>query len=137
MNEIDYFQSTPYWMDFVDLSMAVFLYEICNDNQFTCVSGSDFINFLNLKPTSQPVSIRLKEKLRICYMVLSVSLAIKPADRGRQWAAEFLKICGIPMSYYIKHRNDVCNEDTTNNNKLYRKAIDEAIDNAKKLNIGT
>ena len=75
---------------------------------FECLSGSDFANFMNLKPTARDVSVRPKENLRVCYMVLAVSQTIRPRERGRLWAEEFLKRCGISKSYYDKHRSDVC-----------------------------
>ena len=121
-------------MDTVDLALCLFIYEVCNDCQFEFASGSDFANFMNLKPTSRPVIVRPKENLRVCYMVFSVSQTIRPRERGRLWAEEFLKHCGISKSYYDKHRSDVCGKGTTEENRNFRKAIDEAIENARRLN---
>lgn len=45
------FKDTSAWMDTVDLAMCLFIYEVCNDCQFGHLSGSDFVNFMNLKPT--------------------------------------------------------------------------------------
>lgn len=121
-------------MDTVDLALCLFIYEVCNDCQFGYLSGSDFVNFMNLKPTVQPVNVRPKENLRVCYMVMSVSLTVKPRERGKQWAEDFLKRCGISKSYYDKHRNDVCAQSATNENKEYRRSIDNAIEKARQLN---
>lgn len=128
------FKETSAWMDTVDLALCLFIYDVCNDAQFGYMSGSDFVNFMNLKPTVQHVTVRPKENLRVCYMVMSVSQNIKPRERGRQWAEEFLQRCGISKSYYDKHRNDVCGKGTTKENQEYRKSIDKAIENARKLN---
>lgn len=128
------FKDTSAWMDIVDLSLCLFIYEVCNDSQFGHLSGSDFVNFMNLKPTAQPVTVRPKENLRICYMVMSVSLTVKPRECGKQWAEEFLQRCGISKSYYDKHRNDVCAQGTTRENREYRKSIDKAIEKAQQLN---
>lgn len=128
------FKDTAAWMDTVDLALCLFIYEICNDCQFGYLSGSDFVNFMNLKPTVQPVTVRPKENLRVCYMVMSVSLTVKPRERGKQWAEDFLKRCGISKSYYDKHRNDVCAQGATNENKEYRRSIDNAIEKARQLN---
>ncbi len=134
MNDRGMFHETSAWLDTVDLALCLFIYDVCNDNQFDHLSGSDFVNFMNLKPTVRPVTVRPKENLRVCYMVMSVSLTIRPRERGRQWAEEFLKSCGIPKSYYDKHRNDVCDKAATERNREYRKSIDNAIDNARRLN---
>lgn len=128
------FKDTSAWMDTVDLALCLFIYEVCNDRQFGHLSGSDFVNFMNLKPTVQPVTVRSKENLRICYMVLSVSLTIKPRERARVWVEEFLQSCGISKSYYEKHRNDVCSRGATKENREYRKSIDRAVENARRLN---
>lgn len=134
MNDGILFKDTAAWMDTVDLALCLFIYEVCNDRQFGYLSGSDFVNFMNLKPTVQPVNVRPKENLRVCYMVMSVSLTVKPRERGKQWAEDFLKRCGISKSYYDKHRNDVCAQGATNENKEYRRSIDNAIEKARQLN---
>ena len=127
-------QETSSWTDTVDLALCLFIYEVCNDYQFDFLPGSDFVNFMNLKPTVQPVTVRPKENLRICYMVLSVSQTVKPRERGKQWAEDFLQRCGISKSYYDKHRNDVCAQGATRENREYRKSIDNAIQKARQLN---
>ena len=65
-------QETSSWTDTVDLALCLFIYEVCNDYQFDFLPGSDFVNFLNLKPASRAVTVRPKENLRVCYMVLSL-----------------------------------------------------------------
>ena len=54
-------------------------------------------------------------------------------ERGKLWVEEFLKRCGISKSYYDKHRSDVCSGGTTEENREYRKSVDRAIENARKL----
>ena len=113
MNRTALLQETSAWTDTVDLALCL---------------------FMNLKPTSRPVTVRPKENLRICYMVFSVSQTIRPRERGRLWAEEFLQRCGISKSYYDKHRNDVCAQGATRENREYRKSIDSAIEKARRLN---
>ena len=134
MSRASLLQETALWMDTVNLALCLFIYEVCNDCQFEFASGSDFVNFMNLKPTSRPVTVRPKENLRVCYMVLSVSQTIRPRERGKLWAEGFLKHCGISKSYYDKHRSDVCGKGATEENRNFRKAIDKAIENARRLN---
>ena len=123
MSGANLLQETSAWMDTVDLALCLFIYEVCNDCQFEFASGSDFVNFMNLKPTSRPVTVRPKENLRVCYMVFAVSRTIRPHERGKLWAEEFLKRCGISKSYYDKHRSDVCSGGTTEENREYRKSV--------------
>ena len=49
MNRAGLLQETTAWMDTVDLALCLFVYGVCNDCQFGYLSGSDFVNFLNLK----------------------------------------------------------------------------------------
>lgn len=135
MNAYARLQQTAAWVDIVELRLCLFLYEVCNDCQFEAMSGSDFANFLNLKSTQQPVIVRPRENLRICYMVYSVAWTIKPHERGKRWSEEFLNLCGISKTYYEKHRTDICSQTATDENKRYRKAIDNAIENARRLTI--
>ena len=135
MNGYVRLQQTAAWVDIVELRLCLFLYEVCNDSQFEFMSGSDFVNFLNLKATQQPVAVRPRENLRICYMVYSVAQTIKPYERGKRWAEEFLNICGILKTYYEKHRTDICLQTATDENKKFRKSIDNAIENARRLTI--
>ena len=88
MNRTALLQETSAWTDTVDLALCLFIYGVCNDCQFGYLSGSDFVNFMNLKPTSRPVTVCPKENLRVCYMVFSVSQTIRPRERGRLWAEE-------------------------------------------------
>ena len=55
--------------------------------------------------------------MRVCYTVMPVSLTVKPHERGRQWAEEFLKRCGISKPYYDKYRNDMCTQSATRENR--------------------
>ena len=90
MNRASLLQETAAWMDTVDLALCLFIYEVCNDYQFEYLSGSDFVNFLNLKPTGRAVIVRPKE-------------------------------------------NDVCNKGATKENQDFRKSIDRAVENARRL----
>lgn len=62
--------------------------------------------------------------MSVCYTVMPVSLTVKPHERGRQWAEEFLKRCGISKPYYDKYRNDMCTQSATRENREYRNSID-------------
>lgn len=134
MTGTELLQETSGCIDIVDLALCLFIHEVCNDCQFEHVSGSDFAYFMNLKLTGRAVAVRPKENLRVCYMVLSVSQTVRPRERGKQWAEDFLQRCGISKSYYDKHRNDVCAQGATRENREYRKSIDRAIEKARQLN---
>ena len=135
MNAYARLQQTAAWVDIVELRLCLFLYDVCHDRQFESMPGSDFANFLNLKPMQQSVAVRPRARLRICYIVYSVAQTIKPHERGKRWAEEFLSVCGISQTYYEKHHTDICSAVATDENKRYRKAIDNAIENARRLTL--
>lgn len=82
MNRTDLLQETAAWMDTIDLALCLFIHGVCNDSRFEYLSGSDFVNLMKQNPTLKPVTVRPKENLRVCYMVMSVSLVIRASERG-------------------------------------------------------
>ncbi len=71
----------------VPLSICLFVHRVCNDNQFEACSGSDFVNFLNLKPTASPVTVRPKEKLLVCYLISAISATLPTRDVAKDRVA--------------------------------------------------
>ena len=82
MSHASLLQETVSWMDTVDLALCLFIYEVCNDYQFEYLSGSDFVNFLNLKPDPSS-SVRKKT----CVSATWCSPCHRPS--GRANAADF------------------------------------------------
>ena len=67
-------QETSSWTDTVDLALCLFIYEVCNDYQFDFLPGSDFVNFLNLKPASRAVTrAPEREPARLLHGVLRLA----------------------------------------------------------------
>ncbi|WP_285821803.1 hypothetical protein, partial [Xylanibacter rodentium] len=85
-------------------------------------------NFLNVREEAKSIAVLPKEKLRVCYMVFAVASNISPRKEAETWVRLFLQRCGIARSYYDKHRSDICAGHATEDNRNYRKSIDEAIE---------
>lgn len=96
MNRTALLQETSAWTDTVDLALCLFIYGVCNDCQFGYLSGSDFVNFMNLKPTSRPVTVCPKENLRVCYMVFSVSQTISRASAAGSGRRSSCNVAAYP-----------------------------------------
>lgn len=118
---------TAKWRDVVELGLCMAIHEVCNDSQFENCTPLDFANFLNVREEAKTISVVPKEKLRVCYMVYAVAQNITPRKEAGIWTSLFLERCGIVKSYYDKHRTDICADHATEDNKNYRKSIDEAI----------
>lgn len=119
---------TAKWRDVVELGLCMAIHDVCNDSQFENCTPLDFANFLNVREEAKPIAVVPKERLRVCYMVYAVAQNITPRKEAAAWASLFLERCGIPKSYYDKHRTDICGRLATEDNRNYRKSIDEAID---------
>lgn len=120
---------TAGWRDVVELGLCMAIHDVCNDNQFENCTPLDFANFLNVREEAKNIAVVPKERLRVCYMVYAVAQNITPRKESGIWVSLFLERCGIPKSYYDKHRMDICSPCATADNKDYRKSIDGAIEN--------
>lgn len=123
---------TAKWRDVVELGLCMAIHDVCNDNQFENCTPLDFANFLNVREETKPIAVLPKERLRVCYMVYAVAQNITPRKEASAWALLFLERCGIAKSYYDKHRTDICADYATEDNRNYRKSIDEAINEWRK-----
>lgn len=121
-------------IDCVQLSLYMFLYEVCNDMQFEYMSGSDFVNFLNLKPTATPVVVRSRENLRICYLAYSISKTIAPKNEEERWTKGFLASCHITHEYYHKHCRVIAAKYAKSANKEFAEMIETAMQKHHKYN---
>lgn len=133
MNAATILQNTLQYQDIVGLPICMYIHNVCNDRQFHACSGSDFAAFLNLKPNGDTVTVRAKERLRVCYMISAIAETIYPREQGRQWAETVAKQCGITLAYYNSHRSDVRSISATKDNQNYCKTIDAAIASARNL----
>lgn len=118
---------TAKWRDVVELGLCMAIHDVCNDSQFENCTPLDFANFLNVREEAKAIAVVPKERLRVCYIVYAVARNISPRKEASVWASLFLERCGIAKSYYDKHRSDICADYATEDNKNYRKSIDEAI----------
>ncbi len=132
MNKAIRLQQTMQWMDFVPLTICLYIYRVCNNKQFEGCSGSDFVNFLNLKPTAFPIRVRPNQKLRVCYMILAISEKLETREVADDWINSMLKQCKIPAAYLKAHRSDFKNI-SAKSTKKYCDLIDEALEDARDI----
>ena len=118
---------TAKWRDVVELGLCMELYDVCNDNQFDFCTPLDFANFMNLRDMPITISIKNKEKRRVCYMIQAVANKINPKKEADKWVSLFLERCGIENTYYKSHCSYVKAKDASKENKEFKSAIDKAI----------
>lgn len=128
------FSSIYRFRDLIDLSVCLHIYNACNGNQFDCCTGSDFVNFLNLKETTQPIKVKERKGLQLMYLIHKLLDFIPTEEMKVIWRDEMLKKCGITYDYYDSHKGDFDREDDelTKRNKDYRNAILKALKRARK-----
>ena len=103
--------------DIITLPMCYRIWKVCNGKQFEHMPGSDFANFLNLRPTQNPVKIKNREKLRVCYLIYFLSKKIPDNTMSQQWKEDILSICKISEPYYKSHYRDAVAEGNSQDNK--------------------
>ena len=118
---------TAKWRDVVELGLCMAIHDVCNDRQFENSTPLDFANFLNVRTEAKDIAVMPKERLRVCYMIYAVARNIAPRKEAGIWVSLFLGRCGIPKTYYDKHRTDIRSPYATSDNKEYRESIDGAL----------
>lgn len=122
----------PYVNDYrsyIELSLAVELYNVCRGKQFEPMIDGDFIHFINLRPTLLPVRTRNGEKTRLSYLIHILSREVVDSFYSEHWKNKMLEQCGIERPHYEKHRCDVLSKDTKGN-KIFRESLQKAIKTA-------
>lgn len=120
---------TSKWRDIVELGLCMEIYDVCNDNQFDFCTPLDFANFMNLRELPEKISVKNKEKRRVCYMIQAVANKINPKKEADKWVSLFLEKCGIEEAYFKSHSSYVKAKDASKENKEFKNSIDNAINN--------
>ena len=120
-------QKTFETQDLFNLLTCYYLHDICDGRQFQTMRATDFADFLNLKPTTQPVIVNSRENLRVCYMIYALSLEIRDRNTAKEWRESILSTCGIGLSYYSSHYRDCAELGSGTTNKHFVADIDDAI----------
>ena len=120
-------------LDVVDLTVCCKIYKVCNGNQFEIMRGSEFVDFLNLKPLSRPVQIRFREKSRVCFLFHCISREFMNETLGKEWILQMLKRCNIEPNYYKSHYKDAESAGAAEENTAFVQAVKNAIFEAKSM----
>lgn len=123
--------------DLVDLTLCSCLYNVCKDRQFVELKGSDFVDFLNLKDVSAPIIVRDREKLRVCYLIYTVSQHLIKPSLGKMWVELMLEVTNIDEEYYNSHYKDAELKTASVASKKFVRDIKNAIEMAKTINSST
>lgn len=122
-----FLQETAKLFDLVDIILCAQLYKVCNNVLFEDMLGTDFVNFLNNRPTSTPVAVRAKQKNRVCHLLHVVSERLIKPNLAKPWISSMLSVCNISADYYCKHRNETVKNKTNSANKKFLSDLNHAI----------
>ena len=120
-------------LDVVDLTVCCKIYKVCNGNQFELMRGSEFVDFLYLKPLSRPIQVRYREKSRVCFLLHCISREFMNETLGKEWILQMLKQCDITPNYYKSHYKDAEATGTAEENTTFVQAIKNAIFEARSM----
>jgi len=120
-------------IDLIDVALCFKLYDVCNDNLIESTTRSNFICWLNLKPTDPPICLLPREKTRFSYFVNVVAEHLIIKQFKPHWIDAMLKSCNVPRAHYDKHNYEVpCDLHVKKNQDLVE-GIEHAIQEAKKF----
>ena len=83
-------QETAKLFDLVDIVLCAYLYKVCNNVLFEDMLGTDFVNFLNNRPTTTPVVVKPKQKNRVCHLLHIVSERLVKPALAKPWISSML-----------------------------------------------
>lgn len=133
MTGYDMFLQLAKQVDFVDVALCYKLYDICNDNLIAGTTRSNFICWLNLRPTDPTICLLPREKTRFSYFVKVIADHLMIKQYKANWIDAMLKSCDVPKSHYDKHNYEVpCDKHIAKNQELID-GIDLAIQEAQKF----
>lgn len=120
-------QETAKLFDLVDIVLCAYLYKVCNNVLFEDMLGTDFVNFLNNRPTTTPVAVRPKQKNRVCHILHVVSERLVKPALAKPWISSMLSTCNISADYYCKHRSETVRNIGNKANKDFVSDLNHAI----------
>ena len=132
MNE-RYLQHTFECRDIIDITFCATLHKVCNNKQFEIMSGSDFANFLNLKPTQKEVVIRYREKNRVYYLLNFIKKNMYYQEFADKWLNDILKTLNLKYSDYHSHYADVKSAGTGKVNSEFISDLQKALSIAQNM----
>lgn len=133
MKDRSLFLQTARQIDFVDVFLCCKLYDICNDNLIAGTSRSNFVCWLNLRPTDPPILLLPREKTRLSYFIKEVSEHLIIKQFKNDWISIMLKTCGVSKEHYDKHCHEVMQNRHMDKNKELIDGLTSAFDVAKKI----
>ena len=127
-----------YMQEYVGLTLCAELHRLCvgSRRQFNYMSSLDFAHLLNLLWEEPAEVVRYREKRRVCYLVYYLSLNVIQQHESEHWIGRFLSLCNIDRTYYDHHYKDLENPGAEDVNSTFRKALEEAVERAKRFDSG-
>lgn len=106
------------------------LYEICAEI-FDDPTETQFHSSLNLHGRHEPLKIRAKQKIKVCYLI-SKLYDIVPEKHKLAWREDILLHFGIDSSYYESKYSHPRGSDASRSSMAFADDIDEIFKNHKK-----
>lgn len=92
----------------VGINMGARIYSFCNKQElFDPINALDFIEFLNIRKTENPIVVKSMKKAKVCYMIYRLSQHLLVQTLQEQWISAVLCSCGISQTYYDTHRKSL------------------------------
>lgn len=129
----DKIYQTAQYLDLIDVALCYMLFDVCNEKLIEATTMSNFINWMNMKPTMPEIKMRPREKTRCCYMLKVVMEHILIKEFKNQWLDTMLASLGISRSFCDKHSYEVACDTHIDRNEDLVEDLKDAFKKAEQL----
>ena len=116
-------ETTEEQQEYFSMKLLSLIHEVCEGEQFEEISAPDFYANMNLHPCNCKLKIKLREKIRVCYLIFLMSEKLSKQDRDK-WKDRILKLLDIDDSYYKSKYKEPVSDFPSDSNQNFAKEME-------------
>lgn len=116
-------ETTDEQQEYFSMKLLSLIHEVCVGEQFEEISALDFYANMNLHSCNCKLRIKLREKIRVCYLIFLMGEKLSKQDRDK-WKAGILKLLDIDDSYYKSKYKEPVSDFPSDSNQNFAKEME-------------
>ena len=116
-------ETTDEQQEYFSMKLLSLIHEVCVGEQFEEISTLDFYANMNLHSCNCKLRIKLREKIRVCYLIFLMGEKLSKQDRDK-WKAGILKLLDIDDSYYKSKYKEPVSDFPSDSNQNFAKEME-------------
>ena len=116
-------ETTDEQQEYFSMKLLSLIHEVCVGEQFEEISALDFYANMNLHSCNCKLRIKLREKIRVCYLIFLMGEKLSKQDRDK-WNAGILKLLDIDDSYYKSKYKEPVSDFPSDSNQNFAKEME-------------